>query len=463
MHDMFFKPKPTMHSQVCEYLFESSPDAYFVIENGRIINCNRSMEKMLGLPKDKIIGVEPGKLSPEFQPDGRRSADAAAEVFAAVERDGSHRFEWVHQTLDGKPLQVLVTMMLTMIEGKPVMVSFWQDIAELVAYRKRTEETMKRDAAKRQEQERVFAALATSLSALSRGDLRCQLNERFGDEYESLRGNFNAMINQLASVMGEVSQNAAALTAVSEEISSATNDLAKRTEQQATSVEETAAALEQITTAVEQSASRAEEAGRIVDNTRQSAELSGEVVHDAVSAMEDIERSSDEINNIISVIDEIAFQTNLLALNAGVEAARAGDAGKGFAVVAQEVRELAQRSALAAKEIKALISASSGQVKNGVTLVAKTGDVLQKIAGDVQEISRHVSAIVSSTHEQATAVREIKMAVGTIDRGTQQNAAMVEETAAAASQLASQAQMLNNVAAQFQTEQQVRPQHRLAA
>ena len=459
---MFLKQKPTMHSQVCEFLFNSSPDAYFVIQDGRIVNCNPAMEKMLGLPKEKVIGVEPGNLSPEFQPDGRRSADAAGEIFAIVGRQGFHRFEWVHQTLDGKPLQVLVTMMLTTIDSKPVMVSFWQDIAELVAYRKRMEEAQKRDAAKREEQERVFAALAASLSALARGDLRCRLTERFGDEYESLRGNFNTMIDQLSSVMGEVSENASGLTAVSEEISSATNDLAKRTEQQATSVEETAAALEQITTTVEQSAHRAEEAGRIVDNTRKSAELSGQVVHDAVSAMEGIEKSSGEINNIISVIDEIAFQTNLLALNAGVEAARAGEAGKGFAVVAQEVRELAQRSATAAKEIKALISASSSQVKSGVELVAKTGEVLKTIAGDVQEISRHVTAIVSSAHEQAAAVREIKMAVGTIDRGTQQNAAMVEETAASAAQLATQAQLLNKIAAQFQTEN-TQPGRRLAA
>jgi len=252
--------------------------------------------------------------------------------------------------------------------------------------------------------------------------------------------------------MSQVSENASNLSSVSDEISAATNDLAKRTEQQATSVEETAASLEQISATVEEAANRAEEAGRIVDNTRKSAEISGEVVHDAVSAMEGIEKSSVEINNIISVIDEIAFQTNLLALNAGVEAARAGEAGKGFAVVAQEVRELAQRSATAAKEIKALISASTGQVQRGVQSVAKTGDVLRTIASDVQEINRHVSAIISSAREQAVAVREIKTAIGAIDRGTQRNAAMVEETAASAIQLADQALLLNDIAARFQAE-----------
>ncbi len=459
---MFFNRKPTLHAQVCEFIFSNSPDAYFVIQDGRIINCNPAMEKMLGLPKERVLGVEPGNLSPEFQPDGRRSSDAAGEIFATVARQGFHRFEWVHQTLDGKPLHVLVTMMMKTIDDTPVMVSFWQDIAELVAYRERMEEAQKRDAAKREEQERVFAALAASLRELAQGDLRCHLTGRFGEEYERLRSDFNSMVDQLSSVMGQVSDNASNLRSVSEEISAATNDLAKRTEQQATSVEETAAALEEISSTVDQAANRAEEAGRIVDHTRRNAELSGQVVHDAVSAMEGIEKSSLEINNIISVIDEIAFQTNLLALNAGVEAARAGEAGKGFAVVAQEVRELAQRSATAAKEIKTLISASTGQVKKGVELVARTGDVLSTIASDVREINSHVTAIVSSAREQAAAVQEIKMAVGAIDRGTQQNAAMVEETAASASQLADRALLLNDIAARFQTDS-ARPRLRLAS
>ncbi|WP_244654666.1 methyl-accepting chemotaxis protein, partial [Rhizobium wenxiniae] len=197
----------------------------------------------------------------------------------------------------------------------------------------------------------------------------------------------------------------------SAEIRSAADDLAKRTEQQAASVEETAAALEEITTTVKDAARRATEAGSLVTRTRQGAEKSGEVVRSAVKAMEEIERSSGEIGNIIGVIDDIAFQTNLLALNAGVEAARAGEAGKGFAVVAQEVRELAQRSANAAKEIKTLITASNHQVQNGVHLVGETGKALEMIVAEVQEINRHVAAIVESAQEQSSGLQQINTAV----------------------------------------------------
>jgi methyl-accepting chemotaxis protein len=215
-------------------------------------------------------------------------------------------------------------------------------------------------------------------------------------------------------------------------------------------VEETAAALEEITTTVKDSARRAEEVGRLVDRARGNAEQSGVIVEDAVRAMEGIEKSSSEISNIIGVIDEIAFQTNLLALNAGVEAARAGEAGKGFAVVAQEVRELAQRSANAAKEIKTLINASTSQVQSGVDLVGNAGKALETIVREVQEINRHIDAIVTSSREQSTGLQEINTAINTIDQGTQQNAAMVEEQTAASHGLASEAAALNDLLAQFQ-------------
>ncbi|MDH6268121.1 methyl-accepting chemotaxis protein [Rhizobium sp. SG_E_25_P2] len=291
--------------------------------------------------------------------------------------------------------------------------------------------------------------LGLALKALSRGDLTQSISVPFLPSLDQLRGDFNETSSGLCSAMRTVSQNAAAIASASQEIQSASNDLARRTEQQAASVEETAAALEQITTTVADSSHRAREAGLLVRSTKGSAEQSGLVVTQAVAAMGDIERSSSEIATIIGVIDGIAFQTNLLALNAGVEAARAGDAGKGFAVVAQEVRELAQRSAVAAKEIKDLIAKSSGFVKTGVALVGTTGTSLQEIVEQVVQVDHNVGAIVLASSEQATGLKEISTAVHTMDQATQQNAAMVEETSAAASQLAKEAGQLFELLSRF--------------
>lgn len=291
--------------------------------------------------------------------------------------------------------------------------------------------------------------LAAALQALSNGDLKQSLAVPFIHTLERLRTDFNSATAKLRSAMQVVAENASAIAAGAQQIRSASDDLSRRTEQQAASVEETAAALEQITTTVDDSSHRAAEAGQLVRETRENAEHSGSVVRNAVEAMGKIESSSIEIGNIIGVIDEIAFQTNLLALNAGVEAARAGDAGKGFAVVAQEVRELAQRSANAAKEIKGLINASNNHVKSGVALVGETGKALEEIVSQVQLVNGNVGAIVQSSKEQAIALKEINKAVNTMDQGTQQNAAMVEESTAAAHSLAKEADALFQLLRQF--------------
>ncbi|MDP9836511.1 methyl-accepting chemotaxis protein [Neorhizobium huautlense] len=292
-------------------------------------------------------------------------------------------------------------------------------------------------------------ALAKGLAHLSDGDLEYRISTPFVADLDRLREDFNTSITKLNAALTKVGHNARAIDAGASEIRHAADDLARRTEQQAASVEQTAAALEEITTTVKDSARRAEEVGRLVNRTRDNAEQSGNVVRNAVRAMSGIEQSSSEISNIISVIDDIAFQTNLLALNAGVEAARAGEAGKGFAVVAQEVRELAQRSAKAAKEIKALITTSGTQVQEGVALVGDTGKALEAIVAEVQEINGHIAAIVTASREQSTGLQEINTAVNTMDQGTQQNAAMVEEQTAASHGLASEASALKELLAQF--------------
>jgi methyl-accepting chemotaxis protein len=292
-------------------------------------------------------------------------------------------------------------------------------------------------------------SIGHALGQLSDGKLNFRIREAFATRLDRVRADFNQAVAKLEDTIRRVGQNAQAIAAGSSQVRSAADDLSKRTEQQAASVEETAAALEQITTTVADSSRRAEEAGRLVQSTRDYAERSGEVVDRAVEAMNEIEASSREISSIIGVIDEIAFQTNLLALNAGVEAARAGEAGKGFAVVAQEVRELAQRSAQAAKEIKSLIGKSGNQVRSGVELVSETGQALRHIVSQVQSVSVNVTAIVEGSREQATGLKEINTAVNTMDQGTQQNAAMVEESTAASHSLAREADELFQLVRQF--------------
>lgn len=295
--------------------------------------------------------------------------------------------------------------------------------------------------------------LAVGLKSLSAGNLTRVLPKPFTAALEPVRIDYNAAVEKLQAAMRTVGQNAQSIAAGSNQIRAAADDLSKRTEQQAASVEETAAALEQITTTVANSAMKAEEAGRLVSQTRDNAVVSGEIVQKTIVAMGEIQTSSNQIASIIGVIDEIAFQTNLLALNAGVEAARAGEAGKGFAVVAQEVRELAQRSANAAKEIKILIHTSGEQVGNGVTLVGKTGEALRNIVQQVQAIDVNVQLIVYSAREQATGLKEVNSAVTIMDQGTQQNSAMVEQSTAASHNLALEASALFNLLGTFELDE----------
>ncbi len=314
-------------------------------------------------------------------------------------------------------------------------------------------ERHEREIAQAREAEEVRDAvdsLAEGLGALAEGRLFYRLDRPFADRLDKIRRDFNVAIERISDAIREVGNNAQAIAAGSSQVKASADDLSRRTEQQAASVEETAAALEQISTTVADSSTRADEAGRLVALTKDNAMRSGRIVTDTISAMTEIESSSQEINNIIGVIDEIAFQTNLLALNAGVEAARAGDNGKGFAVVAQEVRELAQRSANAAKEIKSLINRSEMHVRNGVGLVAATGQCLSEIVDQVSEINLNVSAIVKSSREQATGIKEINHAVSLMDQSTQQNAAMVEESTAASHSLAHEASQLFKLVGRFQ-------------
>lgn len=291
--------------------------------------------------------------------------------------------------------------------------------------------------------------LARGLRKLADGDLRCAIETPFAGGLDDLRQDFNTSIDRLNDTLAVIRQNAHSIQGNGNAMLGSADELSRRTETQAASLEETAAAVHQITAAVQQTASRALEANTIVTDTRKSAEASAQIVTDAVQAMDRIQNASGKIEQIISVIDEIAFQTNLLALNAGIEAARAGEAGKGFAVVAMEVRELAQRSSDAAHEIKSLIESAAREVANGVMNVQKTGTALETISARVGDLFGHIQMISQAAREQSNGLQEVNSAVNQMDQMTQANAAMVEEANAMAQQLASEGNELVELVGQF--------------
>ncbi|MBF0562069.1 MAG: HAMP domain-containing protein [Alphaproteobacteria bacterium] len=298
--------------------------------------------------------------------------------------------------------------------------------------------------------------IARVLGALAEGDLNQRITKDYQGAFDRLKTDVNATSAKLGEIVGQISEATEAISQASAEVSAGSADLAERTEEQASSLEETAASMEELGATVRTSAEHAQRANKMAGEARGAAEQGGVVAGSAIDAMKQIAEASRKITDIIGVIDEIAFQTNLLALNAAVEAARAGDAGKGFAVVAQEVRVLAQRSAQASKEIKALILNSDHQVQDGVELVKKAGDSLSGIVQGVQQVAALIGEIASASQQQASALDEINSAVATMDEMTQKNAALVEETTAAAQSMAGQASDLRHQMAFFKLAGAVR-------
>jgi methyl-accepting chemotaxis protein len=412
--------------------------------DGTIVRANQKFLDTVGYAEAEVVGrhhsmfVEPQAVQTQdyrdfWQALGR--GEFIARKFRRVAKDG--RPVWM-QTAYNPILDA---------SGKPVrVVKFATDItaAELERFRRDEE----REATEKAQAE-VVTSLADGLSRLARGDLTVTIDAELKGPYGRIREDFNSAASSLRAVMGAVRSTTAIICSGADEIASAADDLARRTEQQAASLEETASALDQITATVKRSSTGAQDAFQVASDARAEAERSGGVVREAVNAIHDIQQSAGQISSIIGVIDEIAFQTNLLALNAGVEAARAGDAGKGFAVVAAEVRALAQRSAEAAKEIKALISASGQQVERGVGLVGETGKALNAIVERVASIDGLVSQIAQSAREQSAGLGEVNVAVNQMDNVTQQNAAMVGQATAAAAQLKREALELGELMGQF--------------
>jgi len=284
------------------------------------------------------------------------------------------------------------------------------------------------------------------------GDLTAQIRNDRKDEFGAMAAALLGMRDRLVNVVADVKRGTDNITVAAKEIATGNNDLSARTEQTASNLQQTAASMEQMSGAIRQSADSARVANQLADVAGQSAQKGGEVVHQVITTMEEINQSSRKINDIIGVIDGIAFQTNILALNAAVEAARAGEQGRGFAVVAGEVRNLAQRSAQAAKEIKILIGTSVDKVTAGTELVNQAGKTMGEIVDNVVRVRDMIGEIASASGEQADGVNQINQAVANLDQLTQQNAALVEESAAAASSMNEQADRLAQVVRVFRVD-----------
>ncbi|MGF6260852.1 methyl-accepting chemotaxis protein [Paraburkholderia youngii] len=285
--------------------------------------------------------------------------------------------------------------------------------------------------------------------AVATGDLTVDLNARGNDEIAELLGALRDMQASLATVVAKVRLNAEGVATSSAEIAAGNLNLSSRTEEQAASLEETAASMEELTTTVRHNADNARRAATLASAASKTATHGGAMMDQVIDTMHGIADSSNKVGEIIAVIDAIAFQTNILALNAAVEAARAGEQGRGFAVVAGEVRTLAQRSAVAAREIKDLIAQSSGRVEAGSTLVGDAGRTIAQIVGSVQKVNDIIGEISSASHEQSTGIDQVNTAVIQMDQVTQQNAALVEQASAAAQALAEQARSLRDAVAVF--------------
>jgi methyl-accepting chemotaxis protein len=425
--------------------FEAINKAMGVISfnmDGTIIDLNDNFLSVVGYSKEEVVG----KHHRMFAPQGVGSSPEYAEFWAKLNRGEFDSGEYERVGKGGKEiwLQASYNPILD-INGKPYkVVKFAADITE----QKQLQRTV----------ESVLASTAVVMNAMAEGNLTEFMEGEYEGEFAQLQQSINDTVSKMSSVVQDIVEASISISSAASEISQGNVDLSQRTEEQASSLEETASSMEELTSTVRQNSDNARQANQLAVDAREKAEKGGSVIQNAIQAMAAISASSKKVADIIGVIDEIAFQTNLLALNAAVEAARAGEQGRGFAVVASEVRNLAQRSAAAAKEIKELINDSGEKVREGSELVNESGKTLEEIVEGAKKVGDIISEIAAAGEEQTSGIEQVNKAVTQMDEMTQQNAALVEEAAAASESLDEQGKSLQQMMAFFNTgTQQVAP------
>jgi methyl-accepting chemotaxis protein len=444
--------------------------------DGTILTANDNFLSVMGY----TLGEIQGRHHSMFVDEATRVSPAYKEFWAALNRGEFQTAEYKRIGKGGKEVWIQASYNPILDrEGRPVkVVKFASDVTEMVRARETVRQLIDAAIAGRLEERADVSGFTGTyrdlvggvnemldnivkplqegigvLDSLSRGDLTKRVAGSYRGDLDTMKSSINNSIGNLAEMVEQIRLASDSITQGSEEISKGNQDLSQRMEEQASSLEETAASMEEMSGTIQQNADNSKQANQLAIQCRGIAEKGGAVVARAVSSMSEINSASKKIADIIGVIDEIAFQTNLLALNAAVEAARAGEQGRGFAVVAAEVRNLAQRSATAAKEIKTLIQDSVQKVQDGSGLVNESGATLEEVVASVKRVADIIGEISAASQEQASGVEQVNKAVSQLDQITQQNAALVEETAAASEGMAEQAKSLRSQVGRLQLDQ----------